>query len=134
MDRFNETRAMMPGQPKQSDIFRVIASRWAKMTPEEKQPFVEEADEDKKRHRDEEIHYNSLRKSIEKSFEVGSNSILRIIPSQNCSQTLRKLFKDRDSVQMVLMLLSLNRYDLKSTIEIVQDCIRLISEQYSVCE
>ena len=124
----------MPGQPKQSDVFRVIASRWAKMTPEEKQPYIEEANEDKKRHRDEELQYNTLRRNIEKSFEVGNNSVLRMVNSQNCSQTLHKLFKDRDGVQMVMMLLALNQYDLKSTIEIVQDCIRLISEQYPVCE
>ena len=124
---------MMPGQPKQSDIFRVIASRWAKMTPEEKQPYIEESNEDKKRHREEEVQYNQIRRSVEKSFEVGNNSVLRMIPSQNCSQTLHKLLKDRNSVQLVSMFLALNRYDLKSTIEIVQECIRLVSDQYSVC-
>lgn len=32
----------MGEQPRQSDVFRVIASQWREMTPEQKAPYVEE--------------------------------------------------------------------------------------------
>ena len=59
--RFNEVRASIPGQPKQSEIFSAIASRWAKMSAEEKKPYVDEAAEDKRRRKVEEQRYNHLR-------------------------------------------------------------------------
>lgn len=41
---FPSVKARMEGNPRQSDIFRVIAGQWKEMTPEEKQPYVEEVD------------------------------------------------------------------------------------------
>ena len=40
--RFNDVKATMPPQSKQSDIFREIAKKWKGMSPEEKQPYVNE--------------------------------------------------------------------------------------------
>ena len=40
--RFKQVREEVGDQPRQCDIFRVIAERWKKMSPEEKAPFEEE--------------------------------------------------------------------------------------------
>lgn len=94
--RFNEVRASIPGQPKQSEIFSAIASRWAKMSAEEKKPYVDEAAEDKRRRKVEEQRYNHLRREIEKNYEVGNGSILRLIGTQNCHNAMRNIFKEKD--------------------------------------
>ena len=130
--RFNEVRASIPGQPKQSEIFSAIASRWSKMSPEEKKPYIDEAAEDKRRRKVEEQRYNHLRREIEKNYEVGSGSILRLIGTQNCHNAMRNIFKEKDASHLACLLLSMNKFDLKSTIEILKDSYRLISTESAV--
>lgn len=132
MNRFNEVRASMPGQPKQSEIFSAIASRWSKMTAEEKKPYVDEAAEDKRRRKLEEQRYNHLRREIEKNYEVGNGSILRMIGTQNCHSAMRNIFKEKDASHLACLLLSMNKFDLKGTIDILQDACRLISTESAV--
>jgi len=130
--RFNEVRASIPGQPKQSEIFSAIASRWAKMSAEEKKPYVDEAAEDKRRRKVEEQRYNHLRREIEKNYEVGNGSILRLIGTQNCHNAMRNIFKEKDASHLACLLLSLNKFDLKSTIATLQDAYRVISTEITV--
>ena len=40
--RFKQVREELGDQPRQCDIFKVIAGRWKEMSPEEKAPFEEE--------------------------------------------------------------------------------------------
>ena len=42
MHRFKQVREELGDQPRQCDIFKVIAGRWKEMSPEEKAPFEEE--------------------------------------------------------------------------------------------
>lgn len=130
--RFNEVRASMPGQPKQSEIFSTIASHWAKMSDEEKKPYIDEANEDKKRRKMEEQRYNHLRREIEKNYEVGNGSIVRMAGTQNCTFVLRNIFKDKNAKSLASLLLIMNKLDLKNTIEIVEAAIRHINEDSAV--
>lgn len=129
---FNEVRASMPGQPKQSEIFSTIASHWAKMTDEEKKPYIDEANEDKKRRKMEEQKYNHLRREIEKNYEVGNGSIVRMAGTQNCTFVLRNIFKEKNAKHLASILLSMNKLDLKSTIEIVEAAIQHINTESDV--
>ncbi|KAK8832468.1 hypothetical protein WA577_002942 [Blastocystis sp. JDR] len=124
---FNDVKATMPPQSKQSDIFREIAKKWKGMSPEEKQPYVNEANEDKKRKKDEEQQYNRFRRDIEKGYEIGGNSLLRLTGSQGGNHTLQTLFAEHDAKQMALFFLNLNECDLKGTIDVVRETINLIS-------
>jgi singapore isolate B (sub-type 7) whole genome shotgun sequence assembly, scaffold_1 len=122
----------MPGQPKQSEIFSTIASHWAKMSDEEKKPYIDEANEDKKRRKMEEQRYNHLRREIEKNYEVGNGSIVRMAGTQNCTFVLRNIFKDKNAKSLASLLLIMNKLDLKNTIEIVEAAIRHINEDSAV--
>ena len=130
--RFNEVRASMPGQPKQSEIFSTIASHWAKMSDEEKKPYIDEANEDKKRRKVEEQRYNHLRREIEKNYEVGNGSIVRMTGTQNCTFVLRNIFKDKNAKSLASLLLIMNKLDLKNTIEIVEAAIQHINDDSAV--
>ena len=125
-------RASMPGQPKQSEIFSTIASHWAKMSDEEKKPYIDEANEDKKRRKMEEQRYNHLRREIEKNYEVGNGSIVRMAGTQNCTFVLRNIFKDKNAKSLASLLLIMYKLDLKNTIEIVEAAIRHINEDSAV--
>ena len=122
----------MPGQPKQSEIFSTIASHGAKMSDEEKKPYIDEANEDKKRRKMEEQRYNHLRREIEKNYEVGNGSIVRMAGTQNCTFVLRNIFKDKNAKSLASLLLIMNKLDLKNTIEIVEAAIRHINEDSAV--
>ena len=86
-----------------------------------------QANEDKKRKKDEEQQYNRFRRDIEKGYEIGGNSLLRLTGSQGGNHTLQTLFAEHDAKQMALFFLNLNECDLKGTIDVVRETINLIS-------
>ena len=122
---FKKVREQMGEQSKQSDIFRVIANQWKQMTPEQKKPFVDEAARDHGRYKKELQDYNKFRREVEKSFNQ-TGSFTGNVNYRN-SLLLRKAFQERNTVQIAQLLLEANNRNVKETLDLVNQTIKVLS-------
>lgn len=114
----------MGDQPRQSDVFRVIAARWKDMSPEEKAPFVEEAHKDRKRYKSELQQYHKLRRDVERQVSrFGTYSE----PSQfRNSKFLQKAFQNHDAFRVAQILLEAGENNQKDTLEVLDMTMKVL--------
>ena len=122
--RYKSVRDEMGDQPRQSDVFRVIAARWKEMSPEEKAPFVEEAQKDRKRYKSELQQYHKLRRDVERQVSrFGAYSE----PSQlRNSKFLQKAFQNRDGFRVAQILLAAGDNNQKETLDMLDMTIKVL--------
>ena len=114
----------MGDQPRQSDVFRVIAARWKDMSPEEKAPFVEEAHKDRKRYKSELQQYHKLRLYVERQVSrFGTYSE----PSQFRNyKFLQKAFQNHDAFRVAQILLEAGENNQKDTLEVLDMTMKVL--------
>ena len=88
-----------------------------------------QAKEDKTRKRADEQIYNRTRRYVEKTLE--SNGAFSLSSSRSL-RPLQVLCAERDTAQLARFLLEMNRHDLKGTTELLQESIRVLSDNESV--
>ena len=93
-----------------------------------------QANEDKKRKKDEDQQYNRVRRDIEKGYDLGGNSLLRLTGSHGSNRTLQMLFSEHNVKQLCLFFLNLNDCDLKTTIDVLRSAVTdMTTTDIAVC-
>lgn len=86
-----------------------------------------QAKKDKDRKKEDEQRYNSLRKRVERSLEMGSATLVKMNMIQDNNRGLNTLMAEHDIHQLASVFLSLNDLDVKSTIDILQDALNILT-------
>ena len=121
---YKSVRDEMGDQPRQSDVFREIASRWKVLPPEEKIPFEEEAKRDRIRYKTEMQQYHKLRRDLERSISRYGNFT---DPHQfRNSKYLQRALQNHDSFRSAQILLEAGDHNQKEVLEVLQECIRIM--------
>ncbi|OAO11812.1 Zn-finger protein [Blastocystis sp. ATCC 50177/Nand II] len=121
---FKQVREEVGDQPRQCDIFRVIAERWKKMSPEEKAPFEEEAEKDHARYKSEMQQFHKLRREVEKN--VARLGTVNGGAQFKNSQLLQKAFHSHDHMRMAQLLLKATSGDKKTTLDMLNEVLKLL--------
>ena len=122
--RYKSVRDEMGDQPRQSDVFRVIAAQWKVMSPEEKAPYVEEAQKDRKRYKSEMAQYHKLRRDVEK--QVSRYGMYQEPTQLKNSKFLQKAFQNHDSFRVAQLLLTAGDHNQKDTLEMLDMTIKVL--------
>ena len=107
---FKKVREQLGEQTKQCDIFRTIADQWKLMTPEQKQPYVDEvriagrshvqAERDRGRYKREVQNLNKIRKEIENSLNQPGS--FAGVTNYKSSHMLQQAFQDRNAFRVCM--------------------------------